>query len=65
MRCSFVVRLGPNTNPGTQRFEGWAEEVDTGKQLRFHSQDELLAFFAERYLAFLKTETGTAAPHQE
>lgn len=51
MRCAFVVRLGQKTSPRAKKFEGWVEEVDSGKELRFHSQDELLAFLAERFLA--------------
>lgn len=51
MKCAFVVRLGPKTNPDKGIFEGCVEEVDSGKQLKFHSEDELLAFLAERFLA--------------
>jgi len=56
MKCAFVVRLSPKTNPGARRFEGCVEEVDTGKELRFHSQDELLAFFGERFMAVSNAE---------
>ena len=56
MRCAFVVRLGPKTNPSEARFEGWVEEVDTGKELRFGSRDELLTFLGERFQAVLDTE---------
>ena len=49
MRCAFVVRLGPETKPSEGRFEGWVEEVDTGKELRFHSNDELLKFLGDRF----------------
>jgi hypothetical protein len=30
-------------------FEGWVEEVDSGKELRFHSLDELLGFLGQRF----------------
>jgi hypothetical protein len=29
--------------------EGSIEEVDTGRQLRFHSSDELIAFLREQF----------------
>lgn len=56
MRCAFVVRLCPETKPSQGRFEGWIEEVDTGKELRFHSNDELLKFMGERFEAVLAME---------
>jgi hypothetical protein len=57
MRCAFVVRLGPKTKPSAGRFEGWVEEVDTGRELRFGSRDELFKFLGERFQAILETET--------
>jgi hypothetical protein len=33
------------------RFEGWVEEVDSGKELRFHSTGELIQFLGERFRA--------------
>lgn len=57
MKCAFVVRLGPKTNPRAHRLDGWVEEVDTGSELRFLSQDELLSFFNERFLAVANTGT--------
>ena len=51
-----MVRLGPKTKPSEGRFEGWVEEVDTGKELRFRSRDELLKFLGERFQALLATE---------
>jgi hypothetical protein len=47
MRRAFVLQLGPATHPATKQFEGRIEEVDTGRELRFHSTEELLAFLAE------------------
>ena len=51
-----MVRLGPKTKPSEGRFEGWVEEVDTGKDLRFRSRDELLKFLGKRFQALLATE---------
>jgi hypothetical protein len=49
MRGAFVIRLGPETQPIRGVFEGWVEEVDSGKELRFHSTEELLAFLGQRF----------------
>jgi hypothetical protein len=63
MRCAFVVRLGPRTRPSEGRFEGWVEEVDTGKELRFGSNEELLTFLGERFEAVLANEIeGAKSP---
>jgi len=51
MRCAFVVRLGPKTKPSEGRFEGSVEEVDTSKELRFRSREELLKFLGECFQA--------------
>lgn len=59
MRCAFVVRLGPKTKPSEGRFEGWVEEVDTGKELRFRSQNELLKFLGQRFQAIFGDGTRT------
>lgn len=56
MRGAFVVRLGPGTRPSENHFEGWAEEVDSGKEGRFHSLDELVRFLGERFQAGFTTE---------
>ena len=49
MRGAFVLRLGAETEPSENRFEGWVEEVDSGKELRFHSTGELIQFLGERF----------------
>jgi hypothetical protein len=49
MRGAFVVRLGPETDPSRGQFEGSAEEVDTGKRLRFRSVEELLRFLGQAF----------------
>jgi hypothetical protein len=61
MRCAFVVRLGPKTKPSEGRFEGSVEEVDTGRELRFRSRDELLKFIGERFQAVLETERDSGS----
>jgi hypothetical protein len=58
MRCAFVIRLGPETMPSEGRLEGWVEEVDTGKELRFRSKDELLNFLGERFEATTDLDGG-------
>lgn len=47
MRQAYVVKLGAGTNPSNREFVGWVEEVDTGRELRFTSTEELLTFLAE------------------
>lgn len=47
MREAFVLRLGPATRTSEREFEGWIEEVETGRELRFRSTVELLTFLAE------------------
>jgi hypothetical protein len=47
MRGAFVLQLGTETKPSDDDFEGWVEEVDSGKELRFHSTGELIQFLGE------------------
>jgi hypothetical protein len=47
MRRAFVLQLGPDTQPLQRQYDGWIEEVDTGRELRFRSTDELLRFLSE------------------
>src|SRR5262249_533694 len=47
MRGAFVVRLARDTNPSDDHFEGSVEEVDSGKELKFRSSDELVTFLGE------------------
>lgn len=56
MKGAFVIRLGPGTIPSEDRFEGWAEEVDSGKEIKFHSVGELVRFLGERFQMGLTTE---------
>jgi hypothetical protein len=60
MKGAFVIRLGPETRPSENHFEGWIEEVDSGKELRFHSNHQLLKFLAERFQAVFVTEVNRA-----
>jgi hypothetical protein len=41
MRWAFVLHLAAQTEPRNGHFEGWIEEVDTGRELRFRSTKEL------------------------
>ena len=47
MKRAFVIRLSPDTNPAKGKFQGHVEEVDTGRELKFRSLDEFLAFLQE------------------
>ena len=47
MRGTFVIRLGTETRPSEEHLEGWAEEVDSGKEFRFHSTTELIYFLSD------------------
>jgi hypothetical protein len=49
MKQAFVVKLGPETKTTALHFEGLIEEVDTGRELRFRTTEELLKFLAECY----------------
>jgi hypothetical protein len=49
MRGAFVVQLGPETKPSEGRFEGWVEEVDSCREQRFRSSEELLKFLGQRF----------------
>ena len=47
MRGAFVVQLRKATSGG--EMEGLVEEVDTGKQARFHSESELIEFLRKHF----------------
>jgi hypothetical protein len=47
MRQAFVLTLGNETDVTRRQFVGLIEEVDTGRELRFRSTDELLEFLAQ------------------
>ena len=56
MRGAFVVQLGNSSEPDQNQFEGWVEEVDSGKQLRFRSTEELLQFLSEQLQTTLRAK---------
>ena len=47
MREAFVLTLGDGTDAGRRSFVGWIEHVDTGRECRFRSPDELMSFLAD------------------
>jgi hypothetical protein len=47
MRAAFVIQLDSDTHPAERHVTGRIEEVDTGRELRFRSTDELLAFLCQ------------------
>jgi hypothetical protein len=47
MQGAFVLRLGVESDVAKQQFIGWIEEVDTGRELRFGSTEELLRFLGQ------------------
>jgi hypothetical protein len=59
MRGAFVLRLGPETEPAIGRFQGSVEEVDTGKQTKFQSTEELLRFLAQTFEEALRRDKET------
>ena len=50
MRGAFVLQLGSDTKTKRQCFCGRIEEVDTGRELRFRSTEELLDFLAHWFI---------------
>ncbi|MBZ5673345.1 MAG: hypothetical protein LAP61_03795 [Acidobacteriia bacterium] len=48
MRGTFVVQLRNVSQREADRMEGLVEEVDTGKQKQFKSENELIRFMRER-----------------
>jgi hypothetical protein len=49
MRGAFVVQLRIAGQGMAGRMEGSVEEVDSGKQAHFRSEDELITFLRERF----------------
>ncbi len=47
MRRAFVLRIAPDFDSGNDRVEGWVEEVDTGRELKFRSAPDLLTFLSK------------------
>ena len=65
MRQAFVLQLGAETDTARQHFVGVIEEVDTGRELRFKSTGELLAFLAQCFERELKQEPQDESPLRE
>ena len=61
MRQAFVLQLGSQTDVARRHFEGCIEEVDTGRELRFKSTDELLEFLGKCFDEGLRS--GQALDH--
>jgi hypothetical protein len=47
MRRAFVMQLGPETQHLRRHFAGQIEEVETGREVKFHSTEDLLDFLSE------------------
>jgi hypothetical protein len=47
MRWAFVIQLASDSNPSQRHFAGRIEEVDSARELRFRSTDELLIFLGD------------------
>jgi len=47
MRWAFVIQLASDSNPSQRQFSGRIEEVDSARELRFRSTDELLMFLGD------------------
>jgi hypothetical protein len=60
MRGAFVVQLRKTSQDIAGQMEGSVEEVDTGKQSHFRSEDELVGFLRERF-----AETCRSLPGRE
>jgi hypothetical protein len=46
MRHAFVLRIAPDFDFDNNKVEGWVEEVDTGRELKFRSAPDLLTFLS-------------------
>jgi len=46
MRRAFVLRIAPDFDFDNGKVEGWVEEVDTGRELKFRSVSDLLTFLS-------------------
>jgi hypothetical protein len=62
MRQAFVLKLGAETDVERNHFVGCIEEVDTGRELRFKSTYELLAFLAQCFERAKQSEPEVDEP---
>ena len=60
MREAFVLQLNSDSRPAVGRLSGWIEEVDTGRELRFRTTEELLEFLGK----CLDERRGTRSPER-
>ena len=58
MKQAFVLQLGSGTDISRRHFVGYIEEVDTGRELRFRSTEELLEFLAKCFDKSRQPEPG-------
>jgi len=47
MRYAFVLRIAPDSDFDNGKVKGRVEEVDTGRESKFRSVSELMAFLAK------------------
>ena len=47
MRRAFVLRISPECDVDAGKLEGWVEDVDSGRELKFKSVPELLSFISQ------------------
>ena len=57
MRGAFVVQLTKASQGIADRMVGLVEEVDTGKQYHFRSDDQLIRFLRERFAESCRSST--------
>lgn len=62
MRQAFVLKLRSETDAERHHFVGCIEEVDTGRELRFKSTEELLEFLALCFEKGKEREPGIDEP---
>ena len=65
MRQAFVLTLGHDTEVTRRQFVGSIEEVDTGRELRFRSTEELLEFLAQCFEDALQREATSEETSSE
>ena len=65
MRQAFVITLGRETDASGRQFVGLIEEVDTGRELRFKSTEDLLEFLAQCFEDAIQRNLTTEEPPNE
>ena len=65
MRQAFVLTLGYETEVNCRQFAGLIEEVDTGRELRFRSTEELLEFLAQCFEDAVQRDTTSEETSSE